>query len=222
MSKINLKVALIARAYIWFYRMLGITFGGISINSENKFFVNKYLKYYGFLYTIVITLYNITVFLIFSTSEEVLAAYKYGQVVVYWVVILINLLLIFQIMVNLWYLNLNGMKFIEIFVQYDMNIGKNQIIIFIIWICHIIIPFVGIFYLLYASKMIITSSPMIVIAFWIFKWSSFFGVWAVPFISWILSIHFFEFLKGIKQTLIEKLNSNNTGIYFTSKIFFHS
>jgi hypothetical protein len=220
MTRINSKVALIARAYIWFYRILGITFGGVSIDSENNFYVNKYLKYYGLLYTIVITLYNITGFLVFSTSDEVLAAYKYGQVMAYWVVILTNLLLIFQIMVNLWYLNLNGMKFIEIFHQYDMNIGKNQIIIFIIWICHIIIPFVGIFYYSYTSKMIITSSPVIVITFWTYKLSSFFGVWAVPFLSWILSIHFFEFLKAQFSSLIEKLNSNNTGIYFTLNFFF--
>jgi hypothetical protein len=222
MTRINSKVALIARAYIWFYRILGITFGGISIDSENKFFINKYLKYYGFLYNIVIILYNITGFLVISTSEEILAAYKYGQIWVYWVIVLINLLLLFQIMVNLWYLNLNGMKFIEIFVQYDMKIGKNQIIIFIIWICHIIIPFVGMFYYLYTSKMVITQSPVIGIAFWTFKINSFFGVWAVPFISWIISIHFFDFLKGIKQTLIEGQNNNKTGIYFNSKIFFHS
>jgi hypothetical protein len=170
---------------------------------------------------IVATLHNITGFLVYSTSDEILADYKQGQVMAYWVVILTNLLLIFQITVNLWYLNLNGMKFMEIFVQYEMNNGKNQIIIFIIWICHIIIPFVGIFYYLYTSKIFINSSPMIVMIFWIFKLCGFFGVWAVPFLSWVLSIHFFEFLKGIKQTLIEKLNSNNTGIYFTSKFFFH-
>jgi hypothetical protein len=220
MSKIDSKFALIARAYIWFYRILGITFGGVSIDSENNFYVNKYLKYYGFLYTIVITLCSVTVFLVFSTSDEVLDAYKHGQVMTYWVVVLTSLLLIFQVMVNLWYLNLNGIKFIEIFVQYDMNIKKNQIIIFIIWICHIIIPFVGISYRLYASKMIINSSPLIAITFWTYKLSSFFGVWAVPFLSWILSIHFFEFLNGIKQTLIEKLNSNNTGIYSITKFFF--
>jgi hypothetical protein len=220
MTRINSKAALIARAYIWFYRILGLTFGGVSIDSENKLFVNKYLKYYGFLCCIVATLHNITVFIIFATSDEILVAYKYGQVMAYWVVILTNLLLIFQITVNLWYLNLNGMKFVEIFVQYDMNIGKNQIIIFIIWICHIIIPFVRMLYYLYTSKMIINSSSMIVMIFWIFKLCGFFGVWAVPFLSWILSIHFFEFLKGIKQTLTEKLNSNNTGIYFTSKFFF--
>jgi hypothetical protein len=49
MLKINSKVALIGRAYIWFYRILELTFGGVSIDSKNKFYVNKYLKYYGFL-----------------------------------------------------------------------------------------------------------------------------------------------------------------------------
>jgi hypothetical protein len=215
MSKIDSKVALIARAYIWFYRILGITFGGASIDSENKFFVNKYLKYYGFVYTVVITLYNIIGFIVILTSEEVLAVYKYGQDMIYWIGILANLLLMSQIVVNFWFLNLKGIKFMEIFVQYDLNIRKNQIIIFIIWICHIIIPFVGIFYDLYSSKMIKTSSPLIVISYTIFRLCSFFSVWAVPFTTWIISIHFFEFLKGIKQTLREKLNSNNTGIYFS-------
>jgi hypothetical protein len=214
MSKIDLKVALIARAYFWFYRILGITFGGISINSENKFFVNKYLKYYGILCSILITLFYINGIIVSLTSEEILAVYKYGQDMIYWVGVLTNLFLTIQIIVNLWFLNLNSTNFMEILAQYNMKIGKNQIIIFIIWICHIIIPFVGIFYGLYSSKMIKTSSPMIAISVTIFKLCSFFSVWAFPFITWIISIHFFEFLKGIKQTLIEKLNSNNTGIYF--------
>jgi hypothetical protein len=212
MSKINSKVALIAKAYIWFYRILGLTFGGVSINSENIFYINKYLKYYGFLCSIGITLYNTTGFIIFVTSDEILDVYKSGQVMAYCLGVLTNFLTLFQIIANLWYLNLNGMKFMEVLVQYDINIGKNQIIIFIIWICHIITSFVGTFYGLYASNMIKRTSPMFVIAFWTFKLCSFFGVWAVSFLTWIISIHFFEFLEGIKQSLIEKLNNKNTGI----------
>jgi hypothetical protein len=176
MSKIDSKVALIAKAYIWFYRILGLTFGGVSIDSENKFYVNKYLKYYGLLSSIGITLYNITGFIIFATSDEILDVYKSGQVMAYCLGILTYFLTIFQIIVNLWYLNLNGMKFIEIFVRCDLNIRKNQVIIFIIWICHMIIPFVGIFYGLYASNMTKTTSPMFVIAFWTFRLCSFFSV----------------------------------------------
>jgi hypothetical protein len=212
---LNSKVALIARAYIWFYRLLGLTFGGISINSENKFFVNKYLKYYGFLFSTIATLYNIIGFFIISTSDEILAVYRSGQVMAYCLGALINLLLVFQILVNIWYLNLKGMKFMEIFVQYDMNIRKNQIIIFIIWICHIITPFVGTFYVLCTSKTIKTSSPMIVVGISVFRVGSFYGVWAVPFLTWIISIHFFEFLKGIKQSLIKRQNNNKTGICFS-------
>jgi hypothetical protein len=213
MSKINSKVALIAKAYIWFYRILGITFGGVSIDAENNLFINKYLKYYGVLCTIGIILYNIIGFIIFSTSDDFMAIYKSGQIIVYCLEALTHFLTIFQIMVNLWYLNLNGMKFMEIFVQYDMKIRKNQIIIFIIWICHIIIPFFGTFYGLYAN-MTKTTRPMFVIFFCIFKLCSFYGIWAVPFLTWIISIHFFEFLKGIKQSLIERQNNNKTGICF--------
>jgi len=219
MSKIKSKVTLIARAYIWFYRIIGITFGGVNIDSENKLFFSKYLKYYGFLFSIVATLYNITGFLVFSTSDQFLAVYRSGQVMAYCLSFLISFLVVFQIIVNIWYLNLKGIKFMKIFVQYDLNIRKNHIIIFIIWICHIIIPFVGIFYDLYSSKMIKTSSPLIVISFTTFRLCSFFSVWAVPFTTWIISIHFFEFLKEIKQTLREKLNSNNTGIYFSWNFF---
>jgi hypothetical protein len=212
---LNSKVALMARAYIWFNRLLGLTLGGVSIDSENKFFVNKYLKYYGFLCSIVATLCNIIGFFIFSTSDQILATYRSGQVMTYWAVVLTNLSLIFQIMVNLWYLNLNGTKFMEIFIHYNSNIRKNQIIIFIIWICHIIIPFVGIFYGLWASDMTQISSPIFAIAISVFRVVSFYGVWAVSFLLWTTSIHFFEFLKEIKQSLIEKLSSNNTGIYFS-------
>jgi hypothetical protein len=101
MSKIDSKVALIAKAYIWFYRILGLTFGGVSIDSENKFYVNKYLKYYGLLSSIGITLYNITGFIIFATSDEILDVYKSGQVMAYCLGILTYFLTIFQIIVNL-------------------------------------------------------------------------------------------------------------------------
>jgi hypothetical protein len=167
------------------------------------------------LFSIIATLYNITGFLVFSTSDQFLAVYRSGQVMAYCLGFLINFLVVFQIIVNIWYLNLNGIKFMEVYVQYDLNIRKNQIIIFIIWICHIITPFVGIFYVLCTSKLIKTWSPIMVIAMLIFRVGSFYGVWAVPFLTWIVSINYFEFLNGIKQSMIEKLNSSNTGIYIS-------
>jgi hypothetical protein len=212
MAQIDSKVALIARVYIWFYRILGFTFGGVSIDSENKLFVNKYLKYYGFFWSIVATLYNITGLIVLSTSDQILAIYKSGQVIAYCLCFLIGFLSVFQIIVNIWYLNLKGIKFMEIFVQYDLNIKKNQIIIFIIWICHIITPFVGVLYTLYTSNSIKSSNPMIVVGFSIFTLGSYYGAWAVPFLTWIISILFLELLKGIKQSLIEKQNNNKTGI----------
>ncbi len=125
---------------------------------------------------IIITLYNTTGFILFSTSDDILVVFKSGQVMAYCLGVLINFLTLFQIIVNIWYLNLNGIKLMEVFIQYDLNIRKNKIITFIIWICHTIIAFVGMFYGLYASNMAKTTSPIIVITFWTFRLGSFYVV----------------------------------------------
>ncbi len=122
MPKIIAKVPLTIRFYIWLYRTLFITFGGVMIDSNGKLTVNKYLKFLGYFGFIAMTISTILGFVhqknsnmaAFSDSKSVKPRYMTG---------LSTLMQILHISVNLWYINRNGIKsvfkiykkFIEIF-----------------------------------------------------------------------------------------------------------
>ncbi len=79
MPKINAKVPITTRFYVWLYRILCITFGGVMIDSNGKLTVNKYLKFLGYFGFIAINISTILGFVhqrnsyiaTFSDSESV-------------------------------------------------------------------------------------------------------------------------------------------------------
>ncbi len=54
----NRKVSIIIKIFIWFYRLIGLTFGGLVISSNEKLVSNKLLKRYGILTFILLSILN--------------------------------------------------------------------------------------------------------------------------------------------------------------------
>jgi len=202
------KVSPIMKAYVWFYRIIGITFGGIAFNNEGKLYVNKYLTYYGYSTAVFITTSNIFGFIYAMKSREVTEIYNSGQVIVYLCGLLTSCLQVFHVLVNLWYLNRNGIKFLNTFYEYKMRIKKNQFLIFIIWVLHIVIPIVAHFCILYYSKTktFEPTDPVLVLVVITFRIFSFLAFWVISFLTWIISIHFYEFLTDIKLAFEQQVN----------------
>jgi hypothetical protein len=108
MPKICSKVPLTTRTYIWLYRFICITFGGVWIDSNGKLTVNKYLKYFGYFGFIVMTICTILGFIyVRKTLKTVFSDLE--SLTPYYVTFSTNLMQILHISVNLWYLNRNGM-----------------------------------------------------------------------------------------------------------------
>ena len=61
----------VIKGLLWFSRILGLTFGGLTIDSNGRLFVNKYYKIYGYLFAVVVTTYDVYHFFwIFTEGYE--------------------------------------------------------------------------------------------------------------------------------------------------------
>ena len=49
----------IIQILLWFHRITGLTFGGLSIDSNGKTSVNKFFKFYGYLLVVLMIIYDI-------------------------------------------------------------------------------------------------------------------------------------------------------------------
>ncbi len=107
MPKICSKVPLTTRTYIWLYRLIFITFGGVWIDSNGKLTVNKYLKYLGYFGFIEMTIFNILGFIYFRVTLKT-AFSDSESLAPYYMTFSTTLMQILHILVNLWYLNRNG------------------------------------------------------------------------------------------------------------------
>jgi hypothetical protein len=117
MPKIITKVSLMTKAYIWLYCILFITFGGITIDSNVKLILNKYLKFYGYLSFTISTTWNFFGFIYFLHSKEMTTIYKSDQKILYYMICLTIISAQIQIAANLWYINLNGFRIFRNFLS---------------------------------------------------------------------------------------------------------
>lgn len=198
------------RCFIWFYRVLSITFGGIAINSNNRLYINKYLKYYGYFGTFLITITNLYAFQEIATSQTMTS--NTVRSVLYCLSIITNALNLIHVSVNLWFLNRNGRKLLEIIYNFKIDPNRSQILLIIIWICHVLTPII--FILIHAYELLASADlhPLpYVIILGILRFLDFIAIWAVSILTWIISLLFYKHLNHIKHTLELKYD-RNTGL----------
>lgn len=109
---------IIARLLLWFHRILGLTFGGLVIDSNGKLSFNKYYKYYGYLVLIAFVSYDSIHFIIIHSQEmiEVSEKSKISKSVPY-ILASVGMAWNAYKIVNLYHFNRHGMKFIKILVE---------------------------------------------------------------------------------------------------------
>jgi len=142
--------------------------------------------------------------------------HNFDSILPYIISITTNVLEIIYVSANFWFLNRNGIKFFEIFYNYEIEFNRNQIILFIIWICHILQP-IGLFIYSISSDIYGVDKGsfgfITIMAIVVFRTYTFIGNWAVSFLNWIISIHFYQFLMIIENNLKLRINWNS-GICF--------
>jgi hypothetical protein len=207
MKFLRSKCPLIIRIYLWYYRLLQTTFGGLTIDSNGDLATNKYLKYYGYIVGLFITATDIYgLYAIFQT-EFVVSIYNSGHIMTYYFGITFSIIEKIRVFANFWFLQFNGIKFFEIFYHYKTERKKNLYLLFTLWILHISIPFIFLILQFYPRNEQISYSMLLLV--FIQNFFSYSVAWSVSFLMWNISVHTFENLVHMKQVLIETIEENS-------------
>jgi hypothetical protein len=218
MKFLRSKCPLIIRIYLWYYRLLQTTFGGLTIDSNGDLATNKYLKYYGYIVGLLITATNILGFYYVLHSNLVVAIYNSGHILTYYLCITFNIIEKIRFVANLWFLQFYGIEFFEIFYHYRVDRRKNLYLLFILWILHILTLIIFWLYQLFTPQESISYSMMSVIIFQ--KYFSFSVTWSLSFLMWNVSVHAFENLVNMKQVLIKRFEENSGNKQLKFALFF--
>ncbi len=215
MHEMNQKVSLIIKIYIWFYRLIGMTFGELVINSNEKLVSNKLLKYYGILTLILLLISKFYGLKNGLKSPQLISSYESGFMTLYLMILLIMILRISLIFLNYLYSNLNGIEFF--YALKSIEINKNQRLLFALWIVHILTPIGMQFNVLYSMNLFRTSSLTYIMMYSIYKTLGFTAIWTFPFLTWINSINSYGVLRKIKKILNDE-NLRKSGNFFKLKV----
>jgi len=120
MYQLNQNKIFIPKIIIWYYRIIGITFGGIILKN-NKFETNTILKYYSFGVVLIYVAFGLFGNYIIISAPEFKAVYDSGLPYVYYLFIFVLLLSLSQILVNVWFLQCNGLQIVELFQKLGLG-----------------------------------------------------------------------------------------------------
>jgi hypothetical protein len=204
------KYPVIIKIYLWYYRLLQTTFGGLTIDSNGQLATNKYLKYYGFIAGLFITATDILGLYLVIHSDFIVAIYTSGYILTYYFIIIHLIIENIRVFFNLWYLQFNGIKFFKIFFHYKVKKRKNLYLLLILWISHILIPLAFGVYLLLSPHELISKSVLLLMVFQ--KFGTIPITWSVSFLMWNISVHAFENLINMRKNLIksiDRISGNN-------------
>jgi phage-related holin len=216
------KCPVIIKIYLWYYRLLQTTFGGLTIDSNGQLATNKYLKYYGFITGLFITATDILGLYLVIHSNFIDAIYTSGYIFTYYFTIIYLIIEKIRVFFNLWYLQFNGIEFFKIFFRYKVEKRKSLYLLFTLWISHILIPLAfGVYQLLSPHELISKSMVLLMI---LQKFGIFSVTWSVSFLMWNISVHAFENLVNMRKVLIKSIdrisgNNQTKFAYFNSYFF---
>jgi len=145
------KIPIIVLIYIWYYRVFGITFGGLVIKS-GKCFVNKKLKIFSnFLITVLI--------IGFIVLSQTIVDFKImnqlfysGFTVVYYLLNFCRELRNILVIINLFYYQFKGFHLFEILITYQIKRHSHQILILILFSIHLLVMIMFTFIYLFSFK----------------------------------------------------------------------
>ena len=183
---------------IYFYRLLGISFGGLSIDKNGNIIKSPFWYHFGWLGFIIYSII-ISYFLIYSIFDTI---YQSVGLTIYW---LTNIIWIISstsiIFSNLFINHKYGFKIIKIFLNNSLTKYSKLKLIKIIWIVHLIIlvlTFIVQSSLFPDANNIFYSFSVNLLLLPLY--------YCLSFISWIVSMNFTENIKIIRKYL----NHNNT------------
>ena len=108
---------------IYYFRAIGVTFGGLTFREKNQISSNKWLKFYGYVTTVCSILGGIAVIYYKMNDPNYLSVYESGLQFTYYLMLSIILMDFIHIVVNQLFLNSNAIPMIEMINQYGMGMS---------------------------------------------------------------------------------------------------
>ncbi len=143
------KVPTIVAIFIYYYRIFGITFGGLVIR-RGKCVVNKNLKIFGNIFTISMIIVSIIVSRI--NNDVFVKLYYSGFTIIYYLISVCVEMRDILVIINLHYYQFRSFDLFNALMTYRMKKKKHKILIFMILIIHLSI------YAIFAFICLITFS----------------------------------------------------------------
>jgi hypothetical protein len=175
------KVPIIVAIFIRYYRIFGITFGGLVIRS-GKCVVNKNLKIFGNVLTISLMIGFIILSRITLKHVNLVKIYDSGFVIIYYIISISREVRDILVIINLYYYQFKSFDLFNALMTYRMKKKKHKFLTLMLLIIHISAYLIFVFiYLTFFSKDVISIQTILV-----FSLSTFYSMTlsAIHFITW--------------------------------------
>jgi hypothetical protein len=150
------KVDSVYLIIIWFCRILGLTFGGLVIKENGEFSVNKILKIYGNILTIIIIIFEI--YTRIECRNGINFIYESNFKIFYYILNASIALFSANIILNLLYVQFKGFDLYKLWLNYPLENLRNKIIVLIIFFAIISTQLIKLFLYMKFSAIQLTFS----------------------------------------------------------------
>ena len=185
---------------IFFYRFLGITFGGVSIDKNGKIIKSNFWYHFGWFGFVLFSIPVIySIILTFSTYNAFKSDnwIKYLIMTIIWNIICYSLIYLILI-INQKY----GFKILKMLMKHSLIEYTKLRLVKIIWIVHLLTFFI----IFIIQSCLFPLLNLLIYAF--YSNFMFFPLcYSISFISWIVSTNFIENIKIIRKYFIQKDSS---------------
>jgi hypothetical protein len=123
------KNSIFIRLLLWYYRIFGLTFGGLIITKTNECKINQNLKRFGFITTILIIIIMNYLHFDYNKPELKNKIYSHGFKTIYYLLWTVGLLSKIQFSLNFCYIQFRGFDLFRILVKYPIRRMKSKIVI---------------------------------------------------------------------------------------------
>jgi MFS family permease len=169
---------------IWYYRILGITFGGLSVGSDGVFREKRLLKIFGYIYASLVTIMATIGTILTFTIKDILDIYEGGFPIIYYIIIATLSFYVIVALSNLWFFQHNGMKLLIIIKKYKYSDYEFSKVFLMVCFVHIVAVV-----FLYSIETIVWEKTAFNIIYNFFLKFFFYPIfWAISMFTWFLSI----------------------------------
>ena len=185
---------------IFFYRFLGITFGGVSIDKNGKIIKSNFWYHFGWFGFVLFSILTMLFIIVSVTTDN---AFKPNNLTMYWITIIIWFIILISMICSIIIINQKyGFKILKMLMKHSLIEYTKLRLVKIIWIVHLLTFFI---------IFIIQSCLFPLLGYVIYAvFNNFMFLplcYSISFISWIVSINFTENIKIIRKYLNQKDSS---------------